>query len=116
VMNDSGDHSPGFAQARRQDAARSSAASQAVESVTRVVVLKPGGGYAEFWADSWEIIAQDTGRTMKLLPRGDGSEAITARTHALAASLGMSPEKAAEFTHAIAERDGQPDRFGPAPR
>jgi hypothetical protein len=38
------------------------------ESVTRVVLVHPGG-FTEKWAESWDIHIQDDGRTLKLFPR-----------------------------------------------
>lgn len=90
---------------------RSALGNNAFQDVTRVVLITEDGEYPEYWADSWEVHIQDGGKTVKLIAKGNSAEAIAARNSALADLLGVSSEEAAAFTQAVAESDGQPDRF-----
>ncbi|OHU47253.1 hypothetical protein BKG82_26730 [Mycobacteroides chelonae] len=88
---------------------------RAFQDVTRIVVIHRGAGgepkYTEYWADAWQVSVQDNGRTVKLISRGSGEEAIKARAAGLGEALGISAEAAAQFTQAVAKADGQPDRY-----
>lgn len=90
---------------------RSALGNNAFQDVTRVVLVTENGEYPEYWADSWRVSIQDGGKTVKLIANGNGKEAIEARNSAFADLLGVSPQEAAAFTQAVAEADGQPDRF-----
>ena len=88
---------------------------RAFQDVTRIVVIHRGVGgepkYTEYWADAWQVSVQDNGRTVKLISRGSGEEAIKACAAGLGEALGISAEAAAQFTQAVADAEGQPDRF-----
>lgn len=60
----------------------------ATDSVTRVDIISSDGWRAEHWADSWELVVTDEGRTLKLFAKGDGDEAHDERNAALAEDLG----------------------------
>jgi hypothetical protein len=72
--------------------------------------------YTEYWADSWSILVQDGGKTVKLFARGDGAEPVSARNAALGKVLGVSSDTAAAFTQAVAESEGQPEQAYPEAR
>lgn len=57
---------------------------------TRIVIVPAGKDAVaqEFWADSWTLLDQDDGATLKILASGDGSRRRRARTSKLAIALG----------------------------
>lgn len=58
--------------------------------LTRIVII-PAGKYSaaqEFWADSWALLRQDNGATLKMLASGDGTRPRRTRTSKLASALG----------------------------
>lgn len=57
------------------------------ETVTRVTVMKGGGIVSETFADQWQTVIQDDGRTLKLFSRGGGAEAQAERDAALGEDL-----------------------------
>lgn len=75
-------------QNRRLEAQRSEQATEAFRTATRVVLVT-GDGVTEYWADSWHLLVQDDGRTVKLFGRGDGSAGAEDRKKALGRALGM---------------------------
>lgn len=64
--------------------------------VTRVCVVKKSGANGametEHWADSWRLVFQDHGRTLKLLGKGSGYRAEVAHDAALARDLEASDD------------------------
>lgn len=92
---------------------RTATARQALADVTRVVVVSKDGEFKEYWADSWGVSVQDAGRTVKVFARGDGAQAIAARSVELGSTLRLPAEAAQEYAQLVAEEEGQPDRFGP---
>ncbi|WP_143543006.1 hypothetical protein [Rhodococcus sp. NCIMB 12038] len=58
--------------------------------LTRVVVVPAGDSAVvqEFWAESWTLLRQDDGATLKILGSGDGSRRRRTRTSLLAIALG----------------------------
>ena len=55
------------------------------DTVSRIdVVSASGRGASEFWADQWEAVLQDDGRTLKLFAKGRGVQAREERDRALA--------------------------------
>lgn len=98
-------------QQREADVERTAAAENALQDVTRLVVVKDGT-YTEHWADSWRVDVQDGGRTVKFFSVGDGGGAVAARSEELGASLRVSGEAAQQLAQAVSEDDGQPDRLG----
>lgn len=58
--------------------------------LTRIVIVPDGGDAVaqEFWADSWTLLHQDDGATLKILASGDGSRRRRTRTSKLAIALG----------------------------
>ncbi|MDM2402079.1 hypothetical protein PP613_23380 [Mycobacteroides abscessus] len=101
---------PDHIRERQLITARDRAGREAFQDVTRIVVVN-ADGYTEYWADAWMISVQDGGKTVKLIACGSGAQVIRSRTTALAESLGVSPVTAAEFAQAVAETEGQPDRY-----
>lgn len=95
---------------KKREHDRTNMGDQAFEDATRVVIIADNT-YTEYWADSWKIFVQDGGKTVKLLAQGDGASAVESRNQALGEMLGMSSDAAGVFTQAVAEREGQPDRF-----
>lgn len=88
---------------------------RAFQDVTRIVVIHRGAGgeptYTEYWADTWQVSVQDNGRTVKLISRGNGEEAIKARYAGLGEALGIPTDTAAQFAQAVADVEGQPGRY-----
>ncbi|EIU51775.1 hypothetical protein [Mycobacteroides abscessus] len=95
---------------RKREQDRTNMGGRAFEDVTRVVIIADNT-YTEYWADSWKISVQDGGKTVKLLTQGDGASAVESRNQALGEMLGMSSDAAGVFTQAVADQEGQPDRF-----
>jgi hypothetical protein len=89
---------------------RTAAAEEAFQSVTRVKVMQ-SGKYTEHWADHWLVRVEDGGRTISLCAVGDGARAISERAAELGDWLGTPADTAQEFVQAVAEADGQPNRF-----
>ncbi len=73
---------------RAIDTSRTNSASSACESVTRVVVAQDNV-YTEYWADSWRVLVQDGGRTVKLFATGKGEDAASTRAAELERLLGL---------------------------
>ncbi|GAB4664304.1 hypothetical protein [Mycobacterium avium] len=94
-------------------AERRQAAEEALEDVTRLVIVKDGV-YKEFWADSWRVSLQDRGRTVKFFSVGNGNGAIAERARELGEMVGLSAGAAHEVAQKVAEAEGQLDRFDPA--
>ena len=59
-------------------------------SATTRVVLVAGGVTTEHWADSWHVLVQDGGRTVKLFASGTGGAAAQERKEALGRDLGAA--------------------------
>ncbi|MBE5477705.1 hypothetical protein E3G68_005038 [Mycobacteroides abscessus] len=95
---------------KKREHDRTNMGNQALEDVTRVVIIADNT-YTEYWADSWKISVQDGGKTVKLIAQGDGTSAVESRNQALGEILGMSSDAAGAFAQAVAEIEGQPDRF-----
>ena len=60
-----------------------SATPQPEPGLTRIVIVPAH----EFWADSWTLLPQDEGATLKVVASGDGSRPRRARASKLAACL-----------------------------
>ncbi|MET3959883.1 hypothetical protein ABIE52_006818 [Rhodococcus sp. OAS809] len=58
--------------------------------LTRVVIVPTGTDLPaqEFWADSWTLLPQDNGSTLKIVASGDGSHPRRKRASRLAVALG----------------------------
>lgn len=71
-------------------------------TVTRVVIVDDSSKIVqELFADSWDVLVQDDGRTVKLFARGSGAEAHTKRNAALAVDL----QGAAMFAQSFKDRN-----------
>lgn len=66
-----------------------SANPQPEPGLTRIVIVPAGTDSPahEFWADSWSLLPQDEGATLKVVASGDGSRPRRARASKLAACL-----------------------------
>lgn len=62
--------------------ARSKEPELDLTKVTRVHIVTDLGHY-ENWADSWEAVMQDDGRTLKLFGKGEGAQAKANRLTSL---------------------------------
>lgn len=58
--------------------------------LTRIVIVPAGDNAVaqEFWADSWTLLHQDDGATLKIVASGDGSRPRRTRNSKLAIALG----------------------------
>lgn len=65
------------------------------DEVSRIVIVRDDGTAHEYWADSWRMVVQDGGRTLKAFAHGSGAKAAKQRAAELAEDLGRAPQTAA---------------------
>ena len=71
---------------QKSDQRLSARVDEAFNAATRVVLVE-GGATTEHWADSWRVLVQDGGRTVKLFASGTGVAAAEDRKKALGRDL-----------------------------